>query len=623
MRRNRFDSTEVRGFSWRAIGLITPYLLEYRSRILLALACLGIAKVGSIYAPFLLKYVVDAMSSSRDDWLAAAIGLIVAYGVARLLNVLFGEIRDALFGRVTEHAMRRIGLRVFEHLHALDLDFHLERRTGGLARDIERGTSGISFLMRFFVFNIAPALLEILVVAALLAWNYGLDYAAITLVSVLAYAGFSVVTTEWRTAYVREANRADSKSNTLAIDSLLNYETVKYFGNEAHEARRYDEALGEWEQARRRNRLTLLGLNSGQALIVAAGTSAAMLLAAVDVSHGRTTVGDFVLVNAFMMQIFMPLNFLGMVYREIKGSLAAIEEMFDLLEVRPRVADLPGAAALAVHGAEVEFRAVSFRYQAERPILDEVSFRVPSGSKVAVVGASGTGKSTLVKLLFRFHDPDAGAVLIDGQDIRSVTRASLRAAIGIVPQDTVLFDATLLENIRFGRVDASQADVHEAVRLAHLDEFVATLPQGLETRVGERGLKLSGGERQRVAIARTILKRPPILVFDEATSSLDSHSERSILDALAAIASGHTSLVIAHRLSTVIDADRIVVLENGRIAEQGTHAELLAADGSYAALWRHQQSSTEQPPRHEETPSIACAARPAYPRTTHQDGRPV
>jgi len=531
------------------------------------------------------------MGAGGAAWLRAALGLVAAYGAARFANVMFGEIRDTLFGRVTERAMRRVGLRVFEHLHGLDLEFHLERRTGGLARDIERGTNGISFLMRFFAFNIAPTLLEIAVVAGLLAWNYGPAYGAITLLSVLAYVAFSVVATEWRTTYVRAANVADSASNTLAVDSLLNYETVKYFGNEAHEAARYDAELGKWEDARRRNRLTLFALNAGQALIVALAMTASMALAAFDVSRGRMSVGDFVLINAFMMQLFMPLNFLGMVYREVKGSLAAIEEMFGLLAVRPAVTDRPGAPALAVSGARIEFRDVSFRYHAGREILRGVNLRIEPGTKLAVVGASGAGKSTLVKLLFRFHDVSAGAILIDGQDIRAVTQQSLRAAIGIVPQDTVLFNDTLLENIRFGRPGASDADVREAVRMAHLADFVAELPEGLATRVGERGLKLSGGERQRVAIARTILKRPPILVFDEATSSLDSKAERVILAALEEIAHGHTSLVIAHRLSTVVDADCVVVLDGGRVVEQGRHAELLAAGGAYAALWRNQQQA--------------------------------
>ena len=590
MRSSHSASHEATGFSWRAIRMIWPYLAQYRARIALALGCLVLAKLGSIWAPFLLKHAVDTMGAGGAAWLKAALGLVAAYGAARFANVMFGEIRDTLFGRVTERAMRRVGLRVFEHLHGLDLDFHLERRTGGLARDIERGTNGISFLMRFFVFNIAPTLFEILVVAGLLAWNYGIAYAAITLAAVLAYIAFSIVATEWRTTYVRAANLADSASNTLAVDSLLNYETVKYFGNEAHEAARYDAELGRWEEARRKNRLTLFALNAGQALIVALAMTASMALAARDVSRAQMSVGDFVLINAFMMQLFMPLNFLGMVYREIKGSLAAIEEMFGLLAVRPRVADRPGARPLAVSGARVEFRDVAFRYQAEREILRGVNLRIEPGTKLAVVGASGSGKSTLVKLLFRFHDASEGAILIDGQDIRDVTQQSLRAAIGIVPQDTVLFNDTLLENIRFGRPGASDADVQQAVRMAHLADFVAQLPLGLATRVGERGLKLSGGERQRVAIARTILKRPPILVFDEATSSLDSKAERLILEALAEIAHGHTSLVIAHRLSTVVDADCIAVLDDGRVIEQGRHEELLAAGGAYAALWRNQQT---------------------------------
>jgi ATP-binding cassette, subfamily B, heavy metal transporter len=589
MRRSPFDHQQVNGFGWRAVRLIWPYLLEYRLRIALAMACLLLAKVASITAPFLLKHAVDALAeTTAAGWLAATLGLVAAYGLARFANVLLGEIRDTLFGRVTERAMRRVGLRVFEHLHELDLDFHLERRTGGLARDIERGTNGISFLMRFFVFNIAPTLFEIIVVAVLLAWNYGLAFGAITLVSVLLYIAFSVVMTEWRTTFVRAANQADSASNTRAVDSLLNYETVKYFGNEAHEAQRYDAELALWEEARRKNRLTLFALNAGQALIVALAMTASMALATLYVGQERMSIGDFVLINAFMMQLFMPLNFLGMVYREIKGSLAAIEEMFGLLAVRARVQDAVDAQALQVDRARIEFRHVGFHYRPERQILEDVSFVIEPGTKLAVVGASGAGKSTLVKLLFRFYDVTSGTILIDGQDIRDCSQQSLRAAIGIVPQDTVLFNDTLRENIRFGRPDASAADVDEAVRMAHLQEFVARLPEGLDSRVGERGLKLSGGERQRVAIARTILKRPPILVFDEATSSLDSKAESSILAALAEIALGHTSLVIAHRLSTVVDADRIVVLDAGRVVEQGSHAELLASGGAYAALWSAQ-----------------------------------
>jgi len=596
MRRSPFDHQPGSGFGWRAVRLIWPYLLEYRMRIALAMSCLLLAKVASITAPFLLKHAVDALADTTAvGWLAATLGLVAAYGLARFANVLLGEIRDTLFGRVTERAMRRVGLRVFEHLHALDLDFHLERRTGGLARDIERGTNGISFLMRFFVFNIAPTLFEIIVVAVLLAWNYGLAFGAITLVSVLLYIAFSVVMTEWRTTFVRAANQADSASNTRAVDSLLNYETVKYFGNEAHEAQRYDAELALWEEARRKNRLTLFALNAGQALIVALAMTASMALAIWYVGQGRMSIGDFVLINAFMMQLFMPLNFLGMVYREIKGSLAAIEEMFGLLAVHARVQDAADAPALQTGRARIEFRNVGFQYQTERRILEDVSFVIEPGTKLAVVGASGAGKSTLVKLLFRFYDVTAGAILIDGQDIRGCSQQSLRAAIGIVPQDTVLFNDTLRENIRFGRPVASAADVDEAVRMAHLQDFVARLPEGLDTRVGERGLKLSGGERQRVAIARTILKRPPILVFDEATSSLDSKAESSILAALAEIARGHTSLVIAHRLSTVVDADRIVVLDAGRIVEQGSHTELLAAAGAYAALWSAQDREDSAP----------------------------
>ncbi len=584
----------------QTLRALVPYLLEYRSRILLALGCLVAAKLASVGMPFILKHIVDAMDASTGTQVALPLGLLLAYGSVRFLNVLFGEIRDTLFGRVTERAMRRIGLAVFNHLHALELDFHLNRSTGGLSRDIERGVSGVSFLMRFMVFNIVPTLLEIALVIGLLLANYSVWFGLITLIAVVLYVGYSVVATDWRTGYVRAANKADSQSNSRAVDSLLNYETVKYFTNERYEAGRYDSDLAEWEVARRKNRLTLFALNGGQALIIGLAMTAMMVLAGRNVVAGSMTLGDFVLINAFMMQLFMPLNFLGFVYREMKGSLANIERMFALMRRTPAIQDAPGAKALQVSRGEIEFRGVDFGYGPDRQILDAINLRVRPRQKVAVVGASGSGKSTLVKLLFRFYDVGAGSVLIDGQDIRSVTQESLRRAIGIVPQDTVLFNASIYENIRYGRIEATEAEVEEAIRLAHLGDFIARLPNGRDTLVGERGLKLSGGEKQRVAIARTILKRPPILVFDEATSSLDSRSERSILQAIREVSRGQTSLVIAHRLSTIIDADHIVVMQDGRIVEQGSHQALLAQEGSYAHLWRIQQQQKQHEPAGDE-----------------------
>lgn len=580
--------------SWKTLKSLLPYLIEYRGRIVIAMLSLVAAKLATIVVPFILKYIVDGLDSNQlpDKMLALPLGLLVAYGFARLSTTLFNELRDTVFGRVTERAMRRIGLKVFQHLHALDLDFHLNRRTGGLSRDIERGVTGVGFLLRVMVFNIVPTALEMVLVIGILLLNYHIGFAWITLLAVVSYVAFSVLVTNWRLAFVREANQADSTSNTRAIDSLLNYETVKFFGNEAFEANRYDDELAKWEQARRKNRLSLFLLNGGQALIIASAMTAMTVLAASQVIAGQITLGDFVLINAFTMQLFIPLGFLGFVYRELKSSMTNIERMFSLLDKAPQINDKPEAKPLVISDGAIEFDAVSFGYSDRLPILNNFSFKVLPKQKVAVVGSSGAGKSTLIKLLFRFYDIQSGSIRIDGQDIRDVTQASLRQAIGIVPQDTVLFNTTLGENVRYGRIDASDAEVEQAIKLAHLKDFITELPDGLNTLVGERGLKLSGGEKQRVAIARTILKRPPILMFDEATSSLDSHSERIIQDAIRDISKGQTSLVIAHRLSTVVDADVIVVMQHGQIVEQGTHESLLKLDQVYAKLWRLQQEKT-------------------------------
>lgn len=589
MRHGNFNDKPVDRMHWRVIPLILPYLKEFRLRVSLALLCLIAAKLASICIPFLLKYIVDALNSPTQAALMAPLTLVLFYGAARFFNVLINEVRDTLFGRVTERAIRRIGLKTFQHLHKLDLEFHLNRRTGGLSRDIERGTTGINFLMRFMVFNILPTLFEVSLVVGLLFYNYGIVFAAITLSSVIAYVVFSIIATEWRTGFMREANSADSASNTLAIDSLLNFETVKYFNNENYEAAAYDQELSRWEQAKRKNRLSLFALNGGQALIIALAMTSMLAIAAHRVQAGNMTLGDFVLINAFMMQLFIPLNFLGFVYREIKGSLANIEQMFTLLEIKPDIVDTNNAEKLKAVKGRVEFKQVSFAYKKDRDILNDINFVVEPGQKVAIVGESGVGKSSLVKLLFRFYDVTRGSITIDGQDIRQVTQHSLRSAIGIVPQDTVLFNSNIFDNVRYGRMDASEEEVLEAIRLAHLQHFIDDLPQGVNTLVGERGLKLSGGEKQRVAIARTILKRPPILVFDEATSSLDSHAEKAILKSLQALEKNYTSIVIAHRLSTIIDADNIVVLQKGTIVEQGRHEALLAKQGVYAKLWQAQQ----------------------------------
>ncbi|MFT5692270.1 MAG: ABC-type transport system involved in Fe-S cluster assembly fused permease/ATPase subunit [Oceanicoccus sp.] len=599
MRHGNYSDDSESSINWNVIKIIWPYLLDYWPRVALAMCCLVLAKGANVIGPYLLKLIVDAQSPSIGQALATntiivvPLALILAYGLARFTNVLMGEIRDTIFGRVTERAMRRIGLDVFRHMHELDLDFHLNRRTGGLSRDIERGTTGISFLMRFFVFNIFPTLIEILMITGILFYNYGVGFSLIILVSVSLYIFFSIIATEWRTQFVREANKADSDSNTRAVDSLLNYETVKYFTNEEFESKRYDKELALWENARRKNRLSLLTLNSGQALIIAAATTCMVWLAASNVANGQMTIGDFVAVNSYMMILFMPLNFLGFVYREIKGSMANIEKMFTLMSVKPAIMDIENAPSLRLSHGRIEFNRVSFDYRSNRKILKDISFVINPGEKIAVVGASGAGKSTIVKLLFRFYDTSSGNVLIDGQDVSKVSQHSLRKSIGIVPQDTVLFNDSIFENVRYGLPTATNEEVEEAIRLAHLQDFINDLPEGRDTKVGERGLKLSGGEKQRVAIARTILKRPPILVFDEATSSLDSKSEQAILNAINEISTNHTSLVIAHRLSTIVDADKIIVLEHGHIVEEGSHQNLLERDSVYATMWRIQQSSSK------------------------------
>lgn len=576
------------------ISYLWPYLWQFKGRVILAILALIGAKAASLSIPWGLKNIIDSVDKSLHPELYLPVFFIVFYGFLRFCSVFFGEIRDALFGRVTEHAIRHVALRVFKHLHSLELAFHLDRATGGISRDIERGTNGISFLMRFLMFNIVPTLFEIGAVAIIFAINFSIVYAVITLAAVVLYTVFTVLTTEWRNRFVREANQADSSTNTRAIDSLLNYETVKYFNNEQYEADTYDRFLANWETAKLKNRLSLLSLNSGQAFIIAAAMTVMMLMAAQSVIADRMTLGDLAMINAYMIQLFIPLNFLGFVYREVRRSLTDIENMLALLKRKANIIDMPDAKELIVSHGRIHWNQVNFAYDNGRPILQNFTLNIPAGSTVAIVGASGAGKSTIARLLYRFYDIQHGSIEIDGQAIHSVTLASLRRAIAIVPQDTVLFNTTIRENIAYGNPDASDSDINHAIKMAHLERFIADLPEGDKTLVGERGLKVSGGEKQRIAIARVLLKNSPILIFDEATSSLDSHAEAAILEAMREVAAGRTTIVIAHRLSTVIDADKIVVLENGRITEQGNHTTLLAMKGRYAQMWALQQKEQKR-----------------------------
>ncbi|HET7650830.1 MAG TPA: ABC transporter ATP-binding protein/permease [Gammaproteobacteria bacterium] len=590
----------------QTLRTLIPFIWEFRGRAMLALVFLVAAKLATVTIPVALKHIVDALNPKHGEALVLPLALLIGYGALRFASTLFGELRDLVFEFAALRAVRRVALRVFRHLHDLDLAFHLERQTGGLSRDIERGTRGISFVLSFMLFNILPTLLEIGLVTGIFLWNFSAWFAVIILTSVVVYIGFSIAVTEWRMSHVRRMNELDSKANTRAIDSLLNYETVKYFTNEEFEAQRYDDQMAHWEKEALKTQYSLSTLNSGQALIIGTGITAMMLLAGQQVVRGSMSLGDFVMVNAYMVQLFMPLNFLGFVYREMKRSIVDMERMFSLLERHTQIADKPGAQPLPHARGEIRFENVRFGYGPDREILHGVNFTVPAGRKVAVVGPSGAGKSTLARLLFRFYDVNAGRITIDGRDIRDVTRDSLRRQLGIVPQDTVLFNDTIYYNIAYGRPDATRAEIERAAELAHLKPFIESLPQGYDTLVGERGLKLSGGEKQRVAIARAILKNPPVLVFDEATSSLDSNAEQAILVAMRAVAEHRTSLVIAHRLSTIVDADEIVVLDRGAVAERGTHRELLRAGGLYAQMWALQQREAKEKEREQQAAEAAA-----------------
>ena len=573
---------------------LLPFLWNYRGRVVLALGFLILAKVASVGIPLVLKVIVDNLEPVDGIELLLPLSFLLLYGALRLTSSLFNELRDAVFARVRHGATRSVSVKVLEHLHNLSLRYHLERKTGGLSRDIDRGARSISALLNYMVFSLLPTLVEIVLIAGILLSNYSVWFAVITFISVITYIAFTMKITEWRMKYRITMNAMDSTANTQAIDSLLNYETVKYFGNERHELQRYNDSLRQWEGAAVKSQTSLSALNFGQAIIIAIGVTLIMILAARGVVNGTLTLGDLVLVNAFLLQLFIPLNFLGIIYSQVKHALADMQLMFDVLKTGPEITDSEDAVELDTGTAEVRFEHVSFAYEKARPILYDISFSIAPGHKVAVVGASGAGKSTLARLLFRFYDVTGGHILINGQNISHVTQDSLRRAIGIVPQDTVLFNDSIYYNINYARPAAARDEIEQAARLANIHDFIMSLPQDYDTVVGERGLKLSGGEKQRVAIARAILKNPKILVFDEATSSLDSHSEQVILDALKQVAAHHTTLVIAHRLSTIVDADHILVMDAGRIVEQGTHQSLLAEAGYYAYMWKLQQEERRQ-----------------------------
>lgn len=591
---------------WATLQRLFPYLWQYKWRVMLALAFMVGAKLANVGVPLLLKQLVDTMNPKAGVGIPALVvvplGLLLAYGLLRLSTTLFAELRELIFAKATEGASRAISLQVFRHLHALSLRFHLERQTGGMTRDIERGTRAVHSLISYSLYSIFPTLIEVALVLSILAVKFDMWFAWITIIALVLYITFTIVVTEWRTQFRKQMNELDSTAHSRAIDSLLNYETVKYFNNEDFEAKRYDDNLERYRKAALKSQSTLSMLNTGQQLIIAAGLVAMLWRATQGVVDGRMTLGDLVMVNAFMIQLYIPLGFLGVLYREIKQGLTDLEKMFTLMEREREIADVPGALPLALHGASantlsaeagnasVSFQHVHFAYDPARPILHDISFDIPAGKTVAVVGPSGSGKSTLARLLFRFYDVQQGQIQIAGQDIKQVTQASVRAVIGIVPQDTVLFNDTVEYNIAYGRPGASRAEVEAAAKAAHIHNFIAATPKGYDTMVGERGLKLSGGEKQRVAIARTLLKNPPILIFDEATSALDSANERAIQAELQSVAQNKTTLVIAHRLSTVVDAHEILVMEAGTILERGTHAALLAANGRYASMWALQQS---------------------------------